>query len=193
MTSQTTSPVSSSSSRVSHRLDIASLMVVSVLLAAGFILDLTVGKACAITGIQPEFIISSYCLALIILRPSLMQAATIGLLSAALIQLNTSIPGLEFICDIPAAIVVALLVSLLDKRVLKPFVPAILCFVATLISGSIFAVMAVVFFLKLELIALAGMAPLVLTTAVANAFVCEILVRPLNTVVSKTSQARSHA
>lgn len=193
MTTLTTQNSSIQTSRTSRGLDIASLMVVSVLLAAGFILDLTVGKACAITGIQPEFIISSYCLALIILRPSLMQAATIGLLSAALIQLNTSIPGLEFICDIPAAVVVALLVSLLDKRVLKPFVPALLCFVATLISGSIFAVMAVVFFLKLELIALAAMAPLVLTTAVANAFVCEILVRPLYTVVSKTSTTRSRA
>jgi hypothetical protein len=190
-TNVATTPVPGSTTVKKSSIDIASLTIVAVLLAAGFILDFTVGKALAITGIQPEFIISSYCLALLLLRLKFHQAAIVGLLAAALIQLNTSIPGLEFVCDIPAAAICALAISALGKHSLKPIVPAALTFVTTLISGFIFATCAVLFFLKLEPVALLGMAPLVVSTAVANALVVEVLIRPLNAVVSKTATVRA--
>ncbi len=38
-------------------LDITSLVLLAILLAAGFILNMTVGNALAVTGIDPQFII----------------------------------------------------------------------------------------------------------------------------------------
>ena len=40
-------------------LDVTSLVTVAVLIAAGLILDLTVGKAISAIGIGPEFVIAS--------------------------------------------------------------------------------------------------------------------------------------
>ena len=68
------------------KLDVRAL----VLLAAGFILNFTVGKAISgISGgmISPEFIISAFCLTILVVRPNIGQALVIGLISAAVIQI----------------------------------------------------------------------------------------------------------
>ena len=46
-------------------LDVKSLVLLAILLAAGFILNMTVGNALAMTGIKPQFIIAAYALSLI--------------------------------------------------------------------------------------------------------------------------------
>ena len=43
-------------------LDITSLVLLAILLATGFILNMTVGNALAATGIKPQFIIAAYAL-----------------------------------------------------------------------------------------------------------------------------------
>jgi len=128
-----------------HALSISSLILTAVLLAAGCILDLTVAKSLAITGIQPEFVIASFCLSILLLKPNVVQGIIIGALAATLIQLNTSIPGLEYACDIPAAACMTLMTLAythmfkhISASKLDPF-PFILTFVTTLISGGIFA------------------------------------------------------
>jgi len=88
-----------------HALDITSLVLVAVLFAAGCILDFTVAKSLSIGNIQPEFVIASFCLSILLVRPKIYQGAIIGALAATLIQFNTSIPFLEYACDIPAAII----------------------------------------------------------------------------------------
>ena len=75
-------------------LDITSLVLLAVLLAAGFILNMTVGNALAATGIKPQFIIAAYALAIALTQASFAQAAIFGILSAAVIQITTSIAGL---------------------------------------------------------------------------------------------------
>ena len=60
-------------------LDVTSLVTVAVLIAAGLILDLTVGKAISAIGIGPEFVIASFCLAIIVLKPRAVQSIIIGL------------------------------------------------------------------------------------------------------------------
>ena len=42
--------------------DIKSLVLLAILLAAGFILNMTLGIALAIVGIKPQFIIAAYAL-----------------------------------------------------------------------------------------------------------------------------------
>ena len=69
-------------------LDITSLVLLAILLAAGFILNMTVGNALAATGIKPQFIIAAYALAIALTQASFAQAAIFGILSAAVIQIN---------------------------------------------------------------------------------------------------------
>ena len=62
------------------KLDIRALVLLAILLAAGFILNFTVGKAISgISGgmISPEFIISAFCLTILVVRPNIGQALVI--------------------------------------------------------------------------------------------------------------------
>ena len=146
------------------RFDVASLVLVAMLLAAGFILNMTVGKALSMTGIQPEFVISSYCLAILLLRPTLPHGVLIGVLAATVIQFTTSIPGLEYVCDIRG------------PRGLVPFLST--CVTAA-VSGLIFATLATVVVLRGEPLAVVAMLPIVVGTALANAIVVQSLYLPL--------------
>lgn len=67
---------------------------------------------------------------------------------------------------------------------LDPF-PFILTFVTTLISGGIFATVATLVFLHLELGAALVMAPIVVGTAFANGLVVALLYQPLKLVLHK--------
>lgn len=174
-----------------HALDITSLILVAVLFAAGCILDFTVAKSLAIGTIQPEFVIASFCLAILLVRPNIVQAAIIGALAATLIQLNTSIPGLEYACDIPAAVIMAVTVSAYirffpkdSNRKLSVF-PFISTLVTTVISGSIFALLATFVVLHLKPETLLTMIPIILGTAVANAVVVAVLYQPMKLVLRK--------
>lgn len=173
-----------------HALSITSLVLVAVLFAAGCILDFTVAKSLSIGNIQPEFIIASFCLAILLVRPNVLQGAIIGALAATLIQFNTSIPGLEYACDIPASIVMTLALAAYlrlfpkdAKRAISVF-PFLSSFVTTVISGGIFAVLASFFVLHSPQTILVMM-PIILGTAAFNAVVVGVLYAPLRAVLHK--------
>lgn len=162
-------------------LDIKSLTLLSVLLAAGFILNFTVGKAISAVSagaISPEFIISAFCLAILIIRPSLPQALIIGLISAAVIQVTTSSPGIDFVAEGAGAILMALMVKTRSQSPLKPLVPAVGTFLATFVSGFIFMVIkAALMGFATELAAI--MLPVVAMTSVFNALLVSALYVPV--------------
>ena len=61
------------------KLDIRALVLLAILLAAGFILNFTVGKAVSsISGgmISPEFIISAFCLTILVV-PTLARRSSL--------------------------------------------------------------------------------------------------------------------
>lgn len=96
------------------KLDIKALVLLAILLAAGFILNMFVGKAISgATGgmISPEFIISAFCLTILVVRPNIGQALVIGLISAAVIQITTTSPFIDFAAEGVAAVVMALIVK----------------------------------------------------------------------------------
>ena len=162
-------------------LDVKSLVLLAILLAAGFILNMTVGNALAMTGIKPQFIIAAYALAILLTRANLAQSALYALLSACVIQVTTSIPGLNFLTELVAALAMSALVSAgVGGEALNPFVATL---VTTLVSGALFAVVGTV---------LAGLTPaalvkvpLVLGTAAFNAVVVQALYFPLGKVLGK--------
>lgn len=162
-------------------LDIKSLVLLAVLLAAGFILNFTVGKAIsAVSGgaIAPEFIISAFCLTILIVRPNLLQALVIGLISAAVIQVTTTSPGIDFVAEGVAAVVMALIVNAGMSTGAKAIVPTVGTFVTTFLSGFIFMVikMAMMGFAT-ELAAV--MMPVIALTAVFNAILVGALCLPV--------------
>ena len=154
-------------------IDISSLILLAILLAAGFILNMTAGNALAMTGIKPQFIIAAYALAIALTRATLAQSIVYGLISAAVIQFTTSIPGLNFLTEAAGALTMAVLVNAL-----------IATFVTTLVSGALFAV-AGTLMAGFGLEAALPKVPLVLGTAIFDAVVVQALFFPLAKAIKK--------
>ena len=162
-------------------LDIQSLVLLAVLLAAGFILNFTAGKVIsAVSGgaIAPEFIVSAFCLAILVIRPTIPQALVIGLISAAVIQITTSSPGIDFVAEGIAAVAMASIVNVGARTPARNLVPVVGTFITTFLSGMIFMV------IKMALMGFAGelaavMTPVVTVTAVFNAILVGALYQPV--------------
>ena len=139
------------------KLDVRALVLLAILLAAGFILNFTVGKAISgISGgmISPEFIISAFCLTILVVRPNIGQALVIGLISAAVIQITTTSPFVDFAAE------------------------GIAAFVTTFVSGVIFMVIKMAMLGVVSELA-AAMLPVVAMTAVFNAILVGALYLPI--------------
>jgi hypothetical protein len=162
------------------KLGVTQLVLVAILLAAGFILNMTLGNALAITGIKPQFLIAAYCLAILLIQPKLSQGVLIGLLAAIVCQLTTSIPGLNFLTEAAGSLVITLFATgaLSDKKAM----PLIGAFCATLVSGLLFAVLGT-FIMGAALATVLVKLPLVFGTAVFNAIVVQALIIPLRKAV----------
>lgn len=182
VTSQSAQPVARTVAAADHgKLDIQALVLLAVLLAAGFILNFTVGKAISgISGglISPEFIISAFCLTILVVRPNVGQALVIGLISAAVIQITTTSPFIDFAAEGVAAMLMALIVRAGMESGAKKAIPLIGSFVTTAVSGVIFML------IKIAMVGAAGelaaaMLPVVLLTAVFNAILVQALYLPI--------------
>ena len=167
------------------KLDVKALVLLAVLLAAGFILNFTVGKAISgVTGgaISPEFIISAFCLTILIVRPNIAQALVIGLISAAVIQVTTTSPFIDFVAEGIAAMVMCAIVGAGMRGGAAKFTPAVGTFVTTALSGTVFMVvkLAVMGFAP-EMVAVlpAAMLPVVFATAVFNGILVAALYLPI--------------
>lgn len=166
-------------------LDVRSLVLLAILLAAGFILNFTVGKAISALSagmISPEFIVSAFCLAILLIRPTLRQALAIGIMSAAIIQLTTTSPFIDFAAEGAAAVAMALIVRLGMRGRAAGITPLAGTFVTTMLSGVIFMC------IKMALVGAAtqlaaAMLPVVTATAVFNALLVQALYRPVRTTL----------
>ena len=163
------------------KLDLKALTLYATLLAAGFVLNLTVSKFFSgLTGgfLSPEFIIAAFCLEILIIKPNIGQAAVIGLLAGVVIQITASVKGPDLIAEPAAAVVMALLVSALSDSKAKGLLPLVGTFIVTFISGIIYAV--IFSFLIMKNPAFVGvMAPVVAATGVANAIIVAALHLPI--------------
>ena len=162
--------------------NVSSLVLLAILLAAGFILTMTVGNALAVMGIKPQFLIAAYALAIALTQASFAQAAIFGILSAAVIQTTTSIPGLNFVTELAGALtMVALVKSNIGGDKINPLIAGLL---TTLVSGVLFAALGTIIMGAALPTALAKV-PIVLGTAVFNAVVVQALIFPLCKVLGK--------
>lgn len=174
------------------KLDVKALVLLAVLLAAGFILNFTVGKVISsATGgaISPEFIISAFCLTILVVRPNIGQALVIGLISAAVIQITTTSPFIDFAAEGAAAMVMAAIINAGMKSGAKAAIPAVGTFVTTVLSGVIFMVIKLALFgFSAEMVAVlpAAMLPVIFATAVFNAVLVTALYIPVKKALKVT-------
>lgn len=169
------------------KLDVRALVLLAVLLAAGFILNFTVGKAISsISGgmISPEFIISAFCLTILVIRPNVTQALVIGLISAAVIQITTTSPFVDFAAEGVAAMLMALIVSAGMRGSAEKFVPALGTLVTTVVSGVIFMIIKIAMIGAAQELA-AAMLPVILATGVFNAILVQALYAPVRKALKR--------
>ena len=91
---------------------IQDLILVAVLLAAGAVLKLFVGSVINFFGMKPNFIIASYCLAILLVRPNLLQCAIIGILAGAICQFLPGTPWLNFISEFLGAVAMYFMIKI---------------------------------------------------------------------------------
>ncbi len=164
------------------KLDLKALTLYAILLAAGFVLNMTVSKFFSgMTGgiLSPEFIIAAFCLEVLIIKPNVGQAAVLGLLAGVVIQITASVKGPDLIAEPVAAVIMALLVSALGKSAgAKKVLPLVGTFVVTCISGFVYAIIFACFVQRNP--ALIGvMAPAIVMTGVFNAIIVQALFIPV--------------
>ena len=163
---------------------IQDLIVVAVLLAAGAVLKLVVGQLVNFFGMKPNFVIASYCLAILLTRPKLYQSAVIGLLAGAVCQFLPGTPGLNLISELVGAVAMGLLIRV-PVRIGKLDVnPMVSTFIATVLSGGTYTV-CLFAFVKATSEGLVAYVPIVLCTALINMVLVQLLYLPLRKVLKK--------
>ena len=165
-------------------LQVVDIILIAVLLAAGAVLKYFVGSVVNFFGMKPNFVIAMYCLAILLIRPKLYEAAIIGLLAGAICQVLPGTPYLNFISELLGAVAMGLLIKVpmqIKKLDLNPIVAT---FISTVISGGSFT-LCLLFFMHYETSALVAYVPIVLGTATINAILVQILYIPLKKVLNK--------
>ena len=163
---------------------IQDLILVAVLLAAGQVLKMTLGTALSSIGVKPNFIIAMYCLAILLIRPTLLQALIIGLLAGAINQINPATPWLNFISEPLGALAMYLMIKIPMKIKKFDLNPIVSTFVATVVSGGSFVACRYLF-MGANIADLPANLVVVFGTATVNAIIVEALYYPLRKVLSK--------
>jgi len=163
---------------------IQDLILVAVLLAAGAVLKLFVGSVINFFGMKPNFIIASYCLAILLVRPKLPGCAVIGLLAGAICQFLPGTPWLNFISELLGAVTMFFMIRIPFKFGKMDLNPMLATFVSTVVSGGSFVV-CLFLFMHMETSGLVAYIPIVLGTAAIGSVLVQLLYIPLKKVLKK--------
>lgn len=163
---------------------IQDLIIVAVLLAAGTVLKLFVGSVINFFGMKPNFIIASYCLAILLVRPNLVGCAIIGILAGAICQFLPGTPYLNFISELLGAVAMYFMIKIPFKFGKLDLNPLLSTFVSTVISGGSFVVCLLVF-MGASSSSLVAYIPIVLGTAAIGSVIVQLLYLPLKKVLNR--------
>lgn len=163
---------------------IQNLIIVAILLAAGAVLKLFVGSVVNFFGMKPNFIIASYCLAILLVRPKLIESAIIGILAGAICQFLPGTPWLNFISELLGAVTMYFMIKIPFKFGKLDLNPLLATFVSTVVSGGSFVVCLFVF-MHMDSSGLVAYVPIVLGTATIGSVLAQLLYLPLKKVLKK--------
>ena len=163
---------------------IQDLIIVAVLLAAGTVLKLFVGSVINFFGMKPNFIIASYCLAILLVRPNLVGCAIIGILAGAICQFLPGTPWLNFISELLGAAAMFFMMKIPFRFKKMDMNPLLSTFVSTVISGGSFVVCLLVF-MGADTSSMVAYVPIVLGTAAIGSVIVQLLYLPLKKVLKR--------
>ncbi len=167
------------------------IAVVGILLAIGAILRFVANMfPGAIVG-NP--IIALYCLAIILIHPTVREALGIGIVAGIVSMMisHSIFPPANLISEALGAIVCAVLYSMISEKI--AVAPAITTFIATCVSGFSFILVCMVVMLASIIAVPTGtvmgfflaVAPIVVITAVFNCVVTQVLYFPAKRILSR--------
>ena len=160
------------------------IVLAGILLAAGTVIRIFFPKL----PVTPNFIIAMYCLVILLVRPRLLEAIAIGIVAAILSQMTSGspVPGLNFISE-PAGCLVCYLLTRPKYRLAirnYSFKPALVTFLSTITSGSIFVlILSFVLMSKGKDAKYVMIATVVIPTAIANTVITQLAYAPLRRVL----------
>ena len=163
---------------------IQDLILVAILLAAGAVLKLFVGSVINLFGMKPNFIIAAYCLAILLVRPNLLQCAIIGILSGAICQFLPGTPWLNFISEFLGAVAMYFMIKVPFRFGKLDLNPALATFVSTVVSGGSF-VLCLLVFMHMPTSGMVAYIPIVLGTAAVGCVLVQLLYIPLKAVLKR--------
>lgn len=168
-------------------LDVGSLVLVAVLLAAGAILKLTLGSVLTFAGMKPNFIIAMYCLAILLVKPKPSQALVIGLIAGCICQIPmlNATPYLNLASETLGGLVMGLLMLVPMKFGKVDAKAPAATFIATVVSGYTFVLLLAAMNGIAVPVALVSYAVMVFGTALFNAILVSVLVVPLRKVLKR--------
>jgi hypothetical protein len=180
---------------VKKGLQIRDVLLIGILLAAGVVLRTAVGTVINF-GMKPNFIIAMYCLTILLIKPGLVEAAIIGVLSGALCQLFPGQPYINFVSELLGALCMCLLIRVPvvkgGRGVLQTALGAariIGCtFLSTLVSGfSFIGVMYLMYYSGANITPtpLAIFLAIIFGTALINSVIVQILYIPLKLALKR--------
>ena len=95
--------------------NINNLILVGIMMAVGVVLRLCAGFL-ALGNMHPNFLIATYCLSILMIRPNFKEAAIIGFISGCISQIGTSMPWLGLLSETIGAVTMAALVLIPGRR-----------------------------------------------------------------------------
>lgn len=155
------------------------ITISTVLLALGAILHIV---APSVGGITPNFLIATYCTAILLVKPKFTQAIGIGLV-AGLIEMMTSKSGFPY-GNLASEFVGATIVYMFSLYIgrlafgKRSILAIVVGFIATLFSGITFVVILMAVLHLPTQVALYVIMPVVLTVAAVNAALTGLLYGP---------------
>ena len=162
------------------------LAITALFLAIGTILRIV---SPSVAGVSLNWTIAMYCLAMILVRPTLGQAVGIGLVAGALalVTSKSPFPYGNIMSEVVGAVTACTLVKYNIGQRLGRLQPAIIGLVTTLFSGFTFVTLTkIVLGLPMQ-VYLYGMLPVVLTVAAANTVITQVLYFPAYKLFSAQS------
>jgi hypothetical protein len=168
-------------------LQIRDVLLIGILLAAGAVLKFFVGTVINF-GMKPNFIIAMYCLTILLIKPGIIEAAVIGLLSGAVCQFFPGQPYINFVSELLGAAAMCLLIKIPLEKIRLPVKTIVCTFFSTLVSGfSFIAVMYVMYYSGADIkpTPLAIFMAIIFGTATINAVIVQVLYIPLKLVLKK--------
>jgi hypothetical protein len=168
-------------------LGIADVLLIGILLAAGAVLKFFVGSVINF-GMKPNFIIAMYCLTILLIKPGIVEAAIIGLLSGAICQFFPGQPYINFVSEFLGAAAMCLLIKIPVNTGRVPVKTMLCTFLSTLVSGfSFIGVMYLMYYTGFEIkpTPLAIFMAIIFGTAAINAVIVQVLYIPLKIALKK--------